>query len=96
MAPIAIDGWMNQAYRQISTTRGHITDCKLVVCMSNCYIEHQQDVINGSTTRPQSNHAIRLIMIYLEMSVLQSLLFQSLTAVQHRKEETQVIYFFEQ
>ncbi len=23
------DGWMNQAYSQLSTTHGHITDCKL-------------------------------------------------------------------
>ncbi len=22
-------GWMNQAYSQLSTTHGHITDCKL-------------------------------------------------------------------
>ncbi len=27
------DGWMNQAYSRLSTTRGHITDCKLLVCM---------------------------------------------------------------
>ncbi len=26
------DGWMNQAYSRLSTTHGHITDCKLV-CM---------------------------------------------------------------
>ena len=24
------DGWMNQAYSRLSTTHGHITDCKLV------------------------------------------------------------------
>ena len=28
------DGWMNQAYSRLSTTHGHITDCKLLVCMS--------------------------------------------------------------
>ncbi len=28
-----MDGWMNQAYSRLSTTHGHITDCKLVVCM---------------------------------------------------------------
>ncbi len=27
-----MDGWMNQAYSRLSTTHGHITDCKLV-CM---------------------------------------------------------------
>ncbi len=27
------DGWMNQAYSRLSTTHGHITDCKLWVCM---------------------------------------------------------------
>ncbi len=27
------DGWMNQAYSRVSTTHGHITDCKLLVCM---------------------------------------------------------------
>ncbi len=27
------DGWMNQAYSRLSTTHGHITDCKLLVCM---------------------------------------------------------------
>ncbi len=27
-----IDGWMNQAYSRLSTTHGHITDCKLLVC----------------------------------------------------------------
>ncbi len=26
------DGWMDQAYSRLSTTHGHITDCKLV-CM---------------------------------------------------------------
>ncbi len=26
-------GWMNQAYCPLSTTHGHITDCKLLVCM---------------------------------------------------------------
>ncbi len=25
--------WMNQAYSRLSTTHGHITDCKLLVCM---------------------------------------------------------------
>ncbi len=28
-----MDGWMNQAYSRLSTTHGHITDCKLLVCM---------------------------------------------------------------
>ncbi len=28
-----LDGWMNQAYSRLSTTHGHITGCKLVVCM---------------------------------------------------------------
>ncbi len=28
-----LDGWMNQAYSRLSTTHGHITDCKLLVCM---------------------------------------------------------------
>ncbi len=28
-----MDGWMNQAYSRLSTTYGHITDCKLLVCM---------------------------------------------------------------
>ncbi len=28
-----MDGWMNHAYSRLSTTHGHITDCKLVVCM---------------------------------------------------------------
>ncbi len=28
-----MDGWMNQAYSRLSTTHGHIPDCKLVVCM---------------------------------------------------------------
>ncbi len=27
------DGWMNQAYSRLSTTHGHITDWKLLVCM---------------------------------------------------------------
>ncbi len=27
-----VDEWMNQAYRRLSTTHRHITDCKLV-CM---------------------------------------------------------------
>ncbi len=27
------DGWMNQAYSRLSTTHGHITDCKLLVYM---------------------------------------------------------------
>ncbi len=27
-----MDGWMKQAYSRLSTTHGHITDCKLV-CM---------------------------------------------------------------
>ncbi len=27
------DGWMNRAYSRLSTTHGHITDCKLLVCM---------------------------------------------------------------
>ncbi len=26
-------GWMNQAYSRLSATHGHITDCKLLVCM---------------------------------------------------------------
>ncbi len=26
-------GWMDQAYSRLSTTHGHITDCKLLVCM---------------------------------------------------------------
>ncbi len=26
------DRWMNQAYCRLSTTHGHITDCKLLVC----------------------------------------------------------------
>ncbi len=26
-------GWMNGAYSRLSTTHGHITDCKLLVCM---------------------------------------------------------------
>ncbi len=29
----SMDGWMNQAYSRLSTTLGHITDCKLLVCM---------------------------------------------------------------
>ncbi len=28
-----MDGWMNQTYSRLSTTHGHITDCKLLVCM---------------------------------------------------------------
>ncbi len=28
-----MDGWMNQAYSRLSTTHGHITDCKLLVSM---------------------------------------------------------------
>ncbi len=28
-----MDGWMNQAYSRLSTTHGHITDYKLLVCM---------------------------------------------------------------
>ncbi len=28
-----MDGWMNQAYSRLSTTHGHITDCKLLVCV---------------------------------------------------------------
>ncbi len=28
-----MNGWMNQAYSQLSTTHGHITYCKLLVCM---------------------------------------------------------------
>ncbi len=28
-----MDGWMNQAYSRLLTTHGHITDCKLLVCM---------------------------------------------------------------
>ncbi len=28
-----MDGWMNQAYSRLSNTHGHITDCKLLVCM---------------------------------------------------------------
>ncbi len=28
-----IDGWMHQAYSRLSTTHGHITDCKLLVRM---------------------------------------------------------------
>ncbi len=27
-----VDGW-NQVYSRLSTTHGHITDCKLLVCM---------------------------------------------------------------
>ncbi len=30
---LLMDGWMNQAYSRLSTTHGHITDCKLLVCM---------------------------------------------------------------
>ncbi len=30
---LVLDGWMNQAYSRLSTTHGHITDCKLLVCM---------------------------------------------------------------
>ncbi len=30
---ISIDGWMNQAYSRLSTTHGHINDCKLLVCV---------------------------------------------------------------
>ncbi len=26
---VYIDGWMNQAYSRLSTTHGHVTDCKL-------------------------------------------------------------------
>ncbi len=26
-----LDGWMNQAYSELSTTHGYITDCKLLV-----------------------------------------------------------------
>ncbi len=26
-------GWVNQAYSRLSTTHGHITDCKLLVCI---------------------------------------------------------------
>ncbi len=28
---ILTDGWINQAYSRLSTTHGHITDCKLLV-----------------------------------------------------------------
>ncbi len=28
-----MDGGMNQAYSRLSTTHGHITDCKFLVCM---------------------------------------------------------------
>ncbi len=28
-----LDGWMNQVYSRLSTTHGHITDCKMLVCM---------------------------------------------------------------
>ena len=28
-----MNGWMNQAYSRLSITHGHITDCKLLVCM---------------------------------------------------------------
>ncbi len=28
-----VDEWRNQAYSRLSSTHGHITDCKLLVCM---------------------------------------------------------------
>ena len=31
--PVVVVGWVNQAYSRLSTTHGHITDCKLLVCM---------------------------------------------------------------
>ncbi len=36
----AIGGWVNQAYSRLSTTHGHITDCKLdsVVYVGVCVV----------------------------------------------------------
>ena len=28
-----VNGWKNQAYSRLSITHGHITNCKLLVCM---------------------------------------------------------------
>ncbi len=33
-----MDGWMNQAYSRLSTTHGHITDCKLVCMYWTCLV----------------------------------------------------------
>ncbi len=38
-----MDGWMNQADSRLSTTHGHITDCKLL-CMSVTYGVREQNM----------------------------------------------------
>ncbi len=43
-----IDEWMNQAYSRLSTTHGHITDCKLLVCMFHHYRADPVNVIPTS------------------------------------------------
>ncbi len=44
-----MDGWMNQAYSRLSTTHGHITDCKLdsVVYAGVCLVSEGGPVLFG-------------------------------------------------
>ncbi len=52
-----LDGWMNQAYSRLSTTHGHITDCKLdsvvyagvglVILMWTCLVWAEQSTPNN-------------------------------------------------
>ncbi len=51
-----MDGWMNQAYSRLSTTHGHITDCKLL-CMYGTRLVLVRPAASFYSASPLKHHA---------------------------------------
>ncbi len=51
-----MDGWMNHAYSRLSTTHGHITDCKLLVCMYWTRLVLVRPAASLYSTSPMKHH----------------------------------------
>ncbi len=60
-ANILMDGWMNQAYGRLSTTNGHITDCKLLVCMLQTYWTSGPVIIKADVRESHELNSLRQI-----------------------------------
>ncbi len=50
------EGWMNQAYSRLSATHGHITDCKLLVCMYWTRLVLVRPAASLSSASPLKHH----------------------------------------
>ncbi len=66
-----VDGWMNQAYSRLSTTHGHITDCKLLVCMYWTRLVLVRPAVSLYSVSPLKHHpTVCMIVDCLQFPIL--------------------------